>query len=70
VTANQLTATEGTELDDLEQVIEKGIATFIEVGGALTRIRDGVSVLPLVLCDSVGSGCPYARNAAEAAFAS
>jgi hypothetical protein len=36
-----LTAIEATTLDDLEQVIEKGIAAFIEVGAALTRIREG-----------------------------
>jgi hypothetical protein len=36
-----LTAVEATTLDDLETVIEKGIATFIEVGKALQHIRDG-----------------------------
>jgi hypothetical protein len=38
--AEQLTVVEATTLDDLEGVIEKGIATFIDVGLALARIRD------------------------------
>src|ERR1022692_1091232 len=37
----QLTAIEATAFDDLERVIEKGLATFVEVGTALSRIRDG-----------------------------
>ncbi len=40
-TTQALTGTEATTLDDLEQVIEKGLATFIEVGQALQHIRDG-----------------------------
>jgi DNA N-6-adenine-methyltransferase (Dam) len=36
-----LTAVEATTLDDLEGVIEVGLATFVEVGKALERIRDG-----------------------------
>jgi hypothetical protein len=36
-----LTAVEATNLDDLELVIEKGLAGFVEVGQALQRIRDG-----------------------------
>jgi site-specific DNA-methyltransferase (adenine-specific) len=35
-----LTAVEATTLDDLEGVIERGLATFVEVGRALERIRD------------------------------
>ena len=35
-----LTAIEATTLDDLEQVVEKGLASFVEVGKALERIRD------------------------------
>lgn len=35
-----LTVTEKTQLDALEQVIERGRATFIEVGNALLKIRD------------------------------
>lgn len=35
-----LTAVELTTLDDLELVIEQGLAGFIEVGAALGRIRD------------------------------
>jgi hypothetical protein len=36
-----LTAVEATTLDDLEGVIEKGLSGFVEVGTALSRIRDG-----------------------------
>ena len=35
-----LTAVEATALDDLEGIVEKGLATFVEVGNALRRIRD------------------------------
>lgn len=35
-----LTGVEATALDDLEGVIAKGMATFVEVGRALERIRD------------------------------
>ena len=38
---NSLTATEATELSQLEATIERGLKTFVEVGGALLRIRDG-----------------------------
>jgi hypothetical protein len=36
-----LTAVEATDLHEMEVVIEKGLATFVEVGRALQRIRDG-----------------------------
>lgn len=36
-----LTAVEATTLDDLEGIIEKGLSGFVEVGTALSRIRDG-----------------------------
>ncbi len=36
-----LTITEATELAQLEATIERGLRTFVEVGGALLAIRDG-----------------------------
>jgi hypothetical protein len=39
-TVETLTGVEATVLDDLEQTIEKGLATFVEVGRALEAIRD------------------------------
>jgi len=36
-----LTQTEATDLDDCEAVIRRGLKTFIEVGTALQKIRDG-----------------------------
>lgn len=39
--AQTLSAVEATDLHELEEAIEKGLATFIEVGQALQRIRDG-----------------------------
>ncbi len=40
VDAPALTAVEATDLHDLEETIEKGLAGFVEVGRALERIRD------------------------------
>ncbi len=40
MTGKQLTAAETTALGDLERAIEKGLATFIEVGSALAAIKD------------------------------
>ena len=36
-----LTQTEATDLDDCEAVIRRGLKTFVEVGTALQKIRDG-----------------------------
>ena len=35
-----LTTTEATQLDELEAVVERGLATFVDVGNALAAIRD------------------------------
>jgi site-specific DNA-methyltransferase (adenine-specific) len=40
-TTTDLTEVESTELAEAEQVIERGIKTFTEVGNALLKIRDG-----------------------------
>lgn len=39
--SNELTTTETTELEQNEAIIERGLKTFVEVGGALLAIRDG-----------------------------
>jgi DNA modification methylase len=36
-----IVAVDDSELRELEATIERGVATFVEVGAALTRIRDG-----------------------------
>jgi hypothetical protein len=40
MTTQALTAVDATDLHDLEQVVEQGLATFVEVGKALATIKD------------------------------